>query len=240
MENSIEKTNDQSLIDVQFDINADVEPIQEDPGFLDVDMGDDGFDSLAEDDQHAIKACRNLHRGKIIINDMRPDGVPVDLEYSYRLLTDKFSRFWAGPSYWKFKRPRENVVRGTIGGEKKKKAFKNKIEPVVFEEEADESFFISINSRSAAKLRKLNIYKRWDARKTKLPRDFKLETNRFLFYPLAPGIALPMEINSSPQTIESDNNNDNDDNDVDNNMIVSVDRRQESMERKYISYLVSE
>lgn len=178
------------------------------------DMGDDDFESLTEDDQHAIKACRGLRRVTNVITDMTPDDASTNLEYSYRSLTDKFTRFWAGPSYWKFKVNRgENVVRTTVGDKNKKKTFKNKIEPIPFDDDANDSMFISVDGRPAAKLRKANIYNRWDGRKTKLPRDFKLDRNRFLRYSLAPGLKFDIPSSSSPQTIESDiiDDNGNDD-----------------------------
>lgn len=175
------------------------------------DMGEDDFESLTEDDQHAIKACRGLRRNTNIITDMTPDDATTNLEYSYRSLTEKFTRFWAGPSYWKFKVNRgDNAVRNTIG-DKKKKTFKNKIEPISFEVEANDGMFISIDGRPAAKLRKANIYNRWDARKTKLPRDYKLVRNRFLRYSFAPGLSFAIPSSGSPQTIESDIVDDNDD-----------------------------
>lgn len=212
-DSSIDKSSDQ-FNDLRFDIDGQVEPIQNDDGFMDLgDMGEDDFDSFTEDDQHAIKACRGLRRPTNIITDMTPDdATTANLEYSYRSLTDKFTRFWAGPSYWKFK-----ANRGCGGGgatrnpitDKKKKTFKHKIEPIVLEEEANDAAFISVDGRPAAKLRKANIYNRWDGRKTKLPRDYKLDRNRYLRYSFAPGLAFSMPSSSSPQTIESDIVDDN-------------------------------
>lgn len=181
-------------------------------------MGDEDFDNLPDDDRHAISSCRGLRRVMNVITDMTPDDASTNLEYSYRSLTEKFTRFWAGPSYWKFKVNRgDNVLRNKVGGDKKKKTFKHKIEPIDFEDEANDSMFISIDGRPAAKLRKANIYNRWDARKTKLPRDFQLERNRFLRYSFAPGLTFDIPSSSSPQTIESDIVDDNDhDNESDN------------------------
>lgn len=205
----MEKSNDQ-FNELHFDIDGQVEPIQNDGGFMDLgDMGEDDFDSFTEDDQHAIKACRGLRRTTNIITDMTPDDASTTLEYSYRSLTDKFARFWAGPSYWKFKVNRgDNAVRNPVG-EPKKKTFKNKIEPVQLEEEANDANFISIDGRPAAKLRKANIYNRWDSKKTKLPRDYKLDRIRYLRYSFAPGLAFAIPSSSSPQTIESDIIDDN-------------------------------
>lgn len=225
LETSIDKSNDQ-FNELHFDIDGQVEPIQNDDGLMELgDMGEDDFDSLTEDDQHAIKACRGLRRPTNIITDMTPDDASSKLEYSYRSLTEKFTRFWAGPSYWKFKVNRgDHFVRNPVG-DKKKKTFKNKIEPISFKEEANDAPFISIDGRPAAKLRKANIYNRWDARKTKLPRDFKLERNRFLRYSFAPGLKFATPSSGSPQTIESDIIDDNDDGhdiESDNFGIVSV------------------
>lgn len=173
------------------------------------DMGDDDFESLTEDDQHAIKACRGLRRQTNVITDMTPDDASSTLEYSYRSLTEKFTRFWAGPSYWKFKVVRtSNTIRNPIG-DRKKKTFKNKVEPVSFEEEANDAMFIAVDSRPAAKLRKANIYNRWDAKRMKLPRDFQLERSRFLRYSYAPGLPFNIPLSSSPQTVESDVIDDN-------------------------------
>lgn len=211
-DSSFDKGNDQ-YNDMRFDPDVQVEPIPNEHIIMDLgDMGDmDDMDDFTEDDQHAIRGCRGLRRSTNVITDMMPDDASSNLEYSYRTLTERFTRFWAGPSYWKFKVNRcgGNTVRGATN-EKKKKAFKNKIEPVQFDGDANESMFISIDGRPAAKLRKTNIYNRWDGRKTKLPRDFKLDRNRFLRYSFAPGLMFDIPSSSSPQTIESDTIDDND------------------------------
>lgn len=211
-DNSIDKSNNQ-FNDLRFDIDGPIESIPDDVGFMDLGgMAEDDFESLTEDDQHALKACRGLRRPTNVITDMTPDDALSNLEYSYRSLTEKFTRFWAGPSYWKFKVNRgasSNAVRAVVD-KAKKKTFKNKEGPVEIEEEANEAAFVSVDGRPAAKLRKANIYNRWDGRRTKLPRDFKQDRTRFLRYSFAPGLAFANPSISSPQTFESDINDDDD------------------------------
>lgn len=236
---SLEKTNDQ-FNELRFDIDGQVEPIPNDGGFMDlVDMNDDDFDSLTEDDQHAIKACRGLRRATNIITDLVPDDASSNLEYSYRNLTDKFTRFWAGPSYWKFKVHRDNVIR-TTNGVKKKKTFKNKIEPTKFELELVDNTFITIDSKASQKLRKANIYNRWDARKTKLPRDYKLDRHRFLRYPFAPGISFTIPSSSSPQTIESDTMDHDNDNghDIESDNFEPVSRGCYALDEENLTFFL--
>ncbi|KAJ6646730.1 Condensin complex subunit 2, partial [Pseudolycoriella hygida] len=203
VDTSIDKSTE-PFNELRFDIDGQVEPIQNDGEFMDLgDIGEDDLDSFTEDDQNALKLCRGLRRTKNFITDMTPDDASLNLEYSYRALDQKFNCFWAGPSYWKFKIKRTGPIRSTTG-EPKKKTFKNKIEPVYFEEDSNELSFISIDSRPAAKLRKANIYNRWDGRKTKLPKDFQLDRNRYLSYLLAPSLTFARPKSTSPQTVESD------------------------------------
>lgn len=152
------------------------------------------FDALTADDHTAINQCRNLRRVTTIIEDMRPiDGSSIHLEYSYRPL-ENISQYWAGPSHWKFKRSRgksTGILRQM--NEKaavKKKPLKSRIEPIEFDINFTETIFIPINSKAASKLKKANIYKKWDAKKLRLPTDLKLDRERFNKFTFAPGLMI--------------------------------------------------
>lgn len=221
-----DKTPDNSFtddidIDVAFDINADIEPIENAHTYVDVDLEQD-YHNLTETDQAALNACRGLRRAPIMIEDMRPiDSRSTTLEYSYRPL-DNISQFWAGPSHWKFKKQRltnaattdcntvtephlsqqqQQQLNNQKGKTTKRRTLRNRLEPIIFDDKISEdiqSLFISINSKLADKLKKTNIYKKWDAKKLKLPTDFKLDDHRFESYYFAPG--LKYNINSEPSS----------------------------------------
>lgn len=150
------------------------------------------FDALTADDHTAINQCRNLRRVTTIIDDLRPiDGSSIHLEYSYRPL-ENISQYWAGPSHWKFKRSRGKSlgILRQINEKTKKKPLKNRIEPIEFDINFTETIFIPINSKAASKLKKANIYKKWDAKKFRLPTDLKLDRERFNKFTFAPGLMI--------------------------------------------------
>lgn len=211
-----------SHLDLAFDINADVEPIDAPPvEYMETGFDDDELDQMDAEDMQAISAVRSLRRNADTLNDMRPvDAHSSQLEYSYRPL-ENISRFWAGPSYWKIQRPRPSIaaalknrgssVVGAVGQQNKAQPQRRKFEPIEFQENFDSSMFISVSSAEAAKLRKMNLFKRWDPKKLRLPTDLHLDRQRFDKYFYAPG--LPVEWHKEPahsvvsQTAAYDYNN---------------------------------
>lgn len=158
------------------------------------------------EERTAINNCRGLRKAPVVIEDLRPVDATSKLEYSYRPF-DKISQFWAGPSHWKFKKTR---ARSTMFGQQdgdasdaaanrrtlnqrarqaKKALEKKKSKQLKFGEFHDE-LFIKLDEKF--KSRRANVQKKWDQRKLKLPMDLRVDTNRFMFYTLAPG--LPVHI----------------------------------------------
>lgn len=205
----------QSHIALAFDVNADIEPIAEQPvEYIDTGFDNDDLDQMDVEDMQAICAVRCLRRNATQMDDMRPvDSTSNTLEYSYRPL-DNISRFWAGPSYWKIHKPRPSAVTnnrmsgadhqaapivGRAAAYQRRLAEqRDKIEAFEFvpDDEFDDSMFLSVRSAEAQKLRKINIYKRWDPKKLRLPTNLHLDRQRFDKYFYAPG--LTVEWNKEP------------------------------------------
>lgn len=212
-------TVNRSALDVQFDIDAEVEPIPVGDAYI-IDyvpqesMGAaDNDDELNEEDQLALQNCRGLKRKTVLIEDMRPvDSSSVNLEYSYRAL-DNISQFWAGPSHWKFKRsknPRSLSMRQTLGssgvdGKTKQKVSRKKkrfeVDTLDDMISVAEELFPKYNPnrpvKSITHLKSL-ICKKWDSKKLKLPTDFHLERNRFDVNKFARGMKL-QEFDAAPE-----------------------------------------
>lgn len=233
----------QSQIDYAFDINAELEPMPATENFaIDYDMDDGGgggddFSDLTNDDRSAINACKALRRVPTVIEDLRPDDASK-LEYSYRPL-DNINQFWAGPSYWKFRKSRKVTMSKELTVESmptrsaeamaaKRKISRNKIEPISlqqFDVDEDESLFISVQSKAAQRMKKGNSHKRWDPKKLKLPTDLHIDQNLFNSYEFCPGI-LPqyVDLSSTPQIQTSGYNYDNaDDREYCSNVVLVSD-----------------
>lgn len=221
-------TFNQSQIDYAFDINAEVEPMPVTENYaIDYDMDDGGgggddFNDLTSDDRNAIVACKGLRRVPTVIEDLRPADASK-LEYSYRPL-DNINQFWAGPSYWKFRKSRKVTIgkdssvataptRTSEVQAAKRKVNRNKTEPVslqILQEDADDSLFIPITSKAAQRMKKTNLHKRWDQKKLKLPTDLHIDRSLFESYEFCPGISLQYtDPNSTPQIQTSGYNYDN-------------------------------
>ncbi|XP_062556504.1 condensin complex subunit 2 [Armigeres subalbatus] len=208
-----------SALDVQFDIDAEVEPIPVGDAYIidyvtpDAMGGPEQDDDFNEEDQIALQNCRGLKRKTVLIEDMRPiDSSSVNLEYSYRAL-DNISQFWAGPSHWKFKRTKNQrslTLRNTLGttdadGRTKQKVTRKKkrFEVDVLDDmiSVAEELFPSYNPNRPVKnithLKSL-ICKKWDSKKLKLPTDFQLERNRFDVNKFARGTKL-QEFDAAPE-----------------------------------------
>lgn len=219
----------QSQIDYAFDINADVEPVPTTQEYaIDYDM-DDGdandFDDLTTEDQAAISACKGLRRVPQVIEDLRPADTSK-LEYSYRPL-DNINQFWAGPSYWKFRKSRKMTIgrdasinsdasKVAAAQAPKRKNPRNKIEPIdiskYIQEDTDDDIFMSVDSRQAHRMKKVNSQKqkRWDPKKLKLPTDLRIDRNLFDQYEFCPGLPLKnVDPGSTPSIETSGYNYDN-------------------------------
>ncbi|XP_055531175.1 condensin complex subunit 2 [Wyeomyia smithii] len=200
-----------SALDVQFDIDAEVEPVPVGDAYIIDYATADGADNdeLNEDDQIALQHCHGLKRKTVVIEDMRPiDSSSINLEYSYRAL-DAISQFWAGPSHWKFKRSKS--LRGvSIGANtlslalasasknkqkdkqtRKKKRFElDTLDDII---SVGEELFVEYGqSKTVKKITHLKslICRKWDSKKLKLPTDFHLERNRFDVNAFAQGIRM--------------------------------------------------
>lgn len=196
-----------SHMELQFDINAEVEPIAMEKSFvMDFgDMGDDDFDDLNGEDMIAINRCKGLQKQQIVIEDMQPECVST-LEYSYRPL-DIIDQFWAGPSHWKFRHSRKthSVGARTSNGadhdaiithqQKQKAVRKKKVVKKTTESLEDVLNFENINTL-VSKTQKLRcttitlqtLTKKWDSKKLKLPMDYKISSDFFDRFQHAPNI----------------------------------------------------
>lgn len=197
------------------------------------------FESNA-DDRDAIDACKGLRRKPTLINDMRPcDG--ARLEYSYRPL-DNINQFWAGPSYWKIRpaarklmgrltiSATESTSSNTTQAVKRRVSNRSKVRTVKFvnhvsrkprdsghnddddDDDEDDEIFLSIDSKTALKFKKTNVYKRWDSKRLKLPTDLHIDRDLFNSYLYCPSAVSRKDIieNATPandgDTYDSDHN----------------------------------
>ncbi|XP_035791930.1 condensin complex subunit 2-like [Anopheles albimanus] len=203
---------DRSALDMQFDINADVEPVPSGDAFIiDYDAKDiDGNDDFAEDDEQALEQCKGLMRKTIQIEDMRPvDSSCSQLEYSYRPI-DHISQFWAGPAHWKFKRSTMMRARNTmvasmgnetgstsgsiakerLTGRRRKRYEQDSLDDVF---SVSEQLFQTYNPGRPLKginSLKSSICKKWESKKLKLPTDYKLDRDRFDKWQYARGLLI--------------------------------------------------
>lgn len=122
------------------------------------------------------------------MQDLRPLD-SSKLEYSYRPL-ENISQFWAGPSYWRFKKFRPSRITNSFPSNINAKKAKKKKGPEELLDEFDDSTFMPLTKKSTVKLRRANIYKKWDAKTLKLPTYYKLDSNIFMIHPLAPGLPI--------------------------------------------------
>lgn len=191
-------------LEYAFDIDAEVEPIPETDhhytmNAIDNDFGDN-FDDLIQEDRATISLCKGLRRKTVIIEDLQPLDTTKS-EYSYRPF-DNINQFWAGPSYWKFRKSRKlTMIRETITSSeavsivpvataKRRKANRKKNQPVKFTLLFDQSDndFILVTSKKALKFKNSKIYIRWDTKKLKLPTDLQVDRNMFNHYTYCPSI----------------------------------------------------
>lgn len=194
---------DNTHMELQFDINADVEPVPHERSIV-MDYGDmqqDDFEDLNDVDMVALARCKGLRRQPVIIEDMQPENT-LNLEYSYRPL-DTIEQFWAGPSHWKFRQSRRtgmsmgirasclsNQLVEQIGtaSQRNKVVRKRKI---VKKLEATYEDVANIDNEVAGLIVKITpkmrgtllatqtIARKWDSKKHKLPLDYKTPLDIF-------------------------------------------------------------
>lgn len=151
-------------------------------------MPSDAFDNLTAEDHVAINNCRGLRRAPVVLEDMRPVD-STSLEYSYRAL-DKISQFWAEPSHWKFKRSRSTFA--AVHDSKPQNQKRKGRRPIKYQKKyiefsiANDEMFHNVDEKR--KLRKVNMMKRFDAKKLKLPTDLQIDRNSFEILKNAPNI----------------------------------------------------
>lgn len=192
-----------SNIGVQFDINAEIEPIQNERSFMfDFgDMNDNDFEDIGENEMIVLERCKGLKRQPVVIEDMQPETA-VHLEYSYRPL-DMIDQFWAGPSHWKFRQSRRTHAT-SIGTrysqenpsalssnvlaaqkpkvtKKKKKVIKKtslSCEDIINLEDIDVITQITKKTKGN-QLMPQTLAKKWDSKKLKLPTDHRIPNDTF-------------------------------------------------------------
>lgn len=203
----------QSQLDYAFDINAEVEVEPENDHFVmdyELDEGAAGeANELTEEDRDAIGHCKGLRRATQLIEELRPEDTTKNLEYSYRPL-DQISQFWAGPSYWKFRKSRKLTINsnattdsagGAVATQTKRRQPRVKLNPVFVEDipldesdatvasaqTKDDTIYVQLKSKGGQKYHKSNLYKRFDGKKLKLPTDYRMDRNLFDTYEYAAG-----------------------------------------------------
>lgn len=189
-----------SNMDLQFDINAEVEPIPTERSFvMDFgDMDDHDFIDVEEEQRIALNRCKGLKRQPILIEDMQPETSAVVSDYSYRPL-DMIDQFWAGPSHWKFRQSRRtnlalrasqasinNVSEVQVIGQKPKAIRKKKIirrSEVSLEDALNADDFDTLFAQKGkSKNTQITVQvmaKRWDNKKLKLPNDHRIASDIF-------------------------------------------------------------
>lgn len=227
--------NMSQCLEYAFDIDAEVEPIPSGNDHYTMDVmdfdGGNDFDDLTQEDRAAISACKGLRRKTTIIEDLRPSD-NSKLEYSYRPL-DNISQFWAGPSYWKFRKSRKLTMnRASIATSEgssiapaphanRRRVNRLKVEPIKFTTlignqlddsvDSDDDIFIPIDSKQGQKFKKNNVYKRWDSKKLKLPTDLNIDRDLFSHYTFYPSFQIWKKTVETPITeIDADDVFDND------------------------------
>lgn len=231
-------------------MDAEVEPMPSQDHYamdiMDFDGGND-FDDLAPDDQAAISACKGLRRKATMIEDLRPSDT-TKLEYSYRPL-DNINQFWAGPSYWKFRKSKSKATRESTTSEghsiapaphaTKRKATR-KIEPIKFtsmiesttdkDVDSDDDLFIPIDSKAAQKFKKTIVYKRWDSKKLKLPTDLHIDRNLFNYYTYCPSASIVKNPSETPANDDDDAFDNNEDGAYCTDLVSRMNRRSNRLE----------
>lgn len=170
-----------------------------------------------------------------MLDDLRPVDANIQLEYSYRPL-DKISQFWAGPSYWKLRRTRHerqtstfqsttpsmhqfsgleksnlliDIVNQRNNRYKKNNVFQRKKFKIIEFDKLDDfgDMFLKIGD-PRYKDRKINFQK-WDAKKLRLPKDYKLTVDDICSYSLNKFIG--RKLNGVEQAIRENIESDSDD-----------------------------
>jgi condensin complex subunit 2 len=219
--------NQSNHVGLQFDINAEVEPVPLERSIV-MDFGDmdqDDFEDLNEMDQIAVQRCKGLKRQPVLIEDMQPVSGQT-LEYSYRPID--IGQFWAGPSHWKFRQSRRtqmsmgrsshltgNETENVGSDQQKPKVVRRKKLAVSqgtiedcnnIEEEAGGLIMKISKNLKGTQLSNQTLARKWDSKKHKLPADFKVALDIFDKFLNASTIA----INSNPDVAPYNYDNEND------------------------------
>jgi condensin complex subunit 2 len=234
-----------SNVDLQFDINAEVEPISNEKSFI-MDFGDmneQDFDDVAEDQRDALNRCRGLKRQPILIEDMQPETSAALSDYSYRPL-DTIDQFWAGPSHWKFRYSRRTHLSGSIGSRsslpvastscvsevqavqqrpkatRKKKIIKRadvSLEEALNADDFD-TLYVQKGKSKSTQITVQIMAKRWDSKKLKLPMDHRIPSDIFDTFSHSTAISINTNHDATfTGTDNDDNNTYNYDNELDRN-----------------------
>lgn len=203
--------------ELQFDINAAVEPVQFEQSMV-MDFGDMNQDDFDEVDRIAIERCKGLKRNPVMIEDMQPVNC-AKLEYSYRML-DQIDQFWAEPAHWKFRQSRRtNMSVGSrissLGSKQSlkpnaqaKKAVRKRNAPKILQvvtledlqndEEDMDGVILRITPRMKGfQLSNQVIARKWDVKKHKLPRDFKTPLDIFDKFENAASLHINSNLNAT-------------------------------------------
>lgn len=173
-----DKKEDDKKEDHAFDINAEPEPLDDEPYF----ENDDGFGigDVAGDDYDengtVITVGHGAHeRGpppKMEAVNLKDYLADTQLEYSY-FDTNRLTA-WGGPRHWKFK-PNSKEKKPTTSNNEEKKSKKENIVLAYEEPEIDKYFAIT---RKAIKLSQ-TTFKTWTKDKTTLPVDLHYDSADF-------------------------------------------------------------
>lgn len=239
-----------SNMDLQFDINAEVEPISNERSFV-MDFGemnDLDFDDIDDEQRHSLNRCRGLKRQPILIEDMQPETSATLSDYAYRPL-DSIDQFWAGPSYWKYRYSRTNLssidsrssfqtsnVSEVKTSQQRTKGIRKKkticCTDVSFEEtfNADDDGDALYVQKGKSKSTQINVQimsKRWDSKKLKLPMDHHIFSDMFDVF--SHSLAIPINTNLDATFTGNDNGDTyNYDNDLDRNYCSRMDNQSDT------------
>lgn len=64
--------------------------------------------------------------------------------------------------------------------------------------DSDDDMFVTLDSKHAQKLKKTNVFKRWDSKKLKLPTDLHIDRNLFNYYTYCPSHSVGKKPNETP------------------------------------------
>lgn len=174
-----------------FDINAEIEPINENDYQIGYDYG--ATEVVDEEDEAALKACSALYIAQNRLTDLRPVEIIAPLEYSYRPMNG-INQFWAGPSHWKFcrttnaRKPATKIQQKKTTVRKTTKNIKNGPLDFFSNDINEDKDFVLVKSAQSKKIKKLACYTDPNPKELKLPEDLKIASSFFEQYFFAPSL----------------------------------------------------